>query len=192
MKKGVRIGETPPTPAWPLEPRSGDNGSFTKKGNPGFKGRPSSFGGGTTDQTHNGLSVPSLEQMAQAPPPWQGSAPPIHERRRAGEPHAYFFFLILIFLFWRFFFFLICIYLFMAAPGLSGCARAFSRCGAQASHGCDFLLQSRDCSVIVAHGLSCPTACGIFLDQGLNPCPLHWLLNHETTREVQPAYIFKK
>ena len=109
-----------------------------------------------------------------------------------GEPHAYFFFLILIFLFWRFVFFLICIYLFMAAPGLCGCARAFSRCGAQASHGCDFLLQSRDCSVIVAHGLSCPTACGIFLDQGLNPCPLHWLLNHETTREVQPAYIFKK
>lgn len=118
VKKGVRIGETPPTPAWPLEPRSGDNGSFTKKGNPGFKGRPSSFGGGTTDQTHNGLSVPSLEQMAQAPPPWQGSAPPIHERRRAGEPHAYFFFLILIFLFWRFFFFFN-LYLF-----IYGCTRS--------------------------------------------------------------------
>ena len=28
-------------------------------------------------------------------------------------------------------------------------------------------------SVIVAHGPSCPTACGIFLDQGLNPCLLH-------------------
>jgi len=28
-------------------------------------------------------------------------------------------------------------------------------------------------SVVVAHGLSCSTACGIFLDQGLNPCPLH-------------------
>ena len=24
------------------------------------------------------------------------------------------------------------------------------------------------------HGLSCPSARGIFLDQGLNPCPLHW------------------
>ena len=22
--------------------------------------------------------------------------------------------------------------------------------------------------------VSCPTACGIFLDQGSNPCPLHW------------------
>ena len=28
-------------------------------------------------------------------------------------------------------------------------------------------------SVIVMHGLSCPMECGIFLDQGLNPCPLH-------------------
>ena len=29
-------------------------------------------------------------------------------------------------------------------------------------------------SVVVAHRLICPTAYGIFLDQGLNPCPLHW------------------
>ena len=29
-------------------------------------------------------------------------------------------------------------------------------------------------SVVVAHGLSCSAARGIFLDQGLNPCPLHW------------------
>ena len=29
-------------------------------------------------------------------------------------------------------------------------------------------------SVIVVHGLSCSTACGIFPDQGSNPCPLHW------------------
>ena len=28
--------------------------------------------------------------------------------------------------------------------------------------------------VVVAHGLSCSTACGIFPDQGLNLCPLHW------------------
>ena len=24
------------------------------------------------------------------------------------------------------------------------------------------------------HGVRCPTACGIFRDQGSNPCPLHW------------------
>ena len=28
--------------------------------------------------------------------------------------------------------------------------------------------------VIVAHGISCSVACGIFPDQGLNPCSLHW------------------
>ena len=29
-------------------------------------------------------------------------------------------------------------------------------------------------SVIVAHGPSCSAACGIFPDQGSNPCSLHW------------------
>ena len=29
-------------------------------------------------------------------------------------------------------------------------------------------------SVIVVYGPSRPTPCGILLDQGLNPCPLHW------------------
>ena len=41
-----------------------------------------------------------------------------------------------------------------------------------------FLLQStgsrRAGSVVVAHGPSCSAACGIFPDQGSNPCPLHW------------------
>ena len=34
-------------------------------------------------------------------------------------------------------------------------------------------LQSSD-SVVVVHRFSCSTACGIFPDQGLNLCPLHW------------------
>ena len=29
-------------------------------------------------------------------------------------------------------------------------------------------------SIVVACKLSCRSACGIFLDQGSNPCPLHW------------------
>ena len=33
------------------------------------------------------------------------------------------------------------------------------------------------CSIVVAHRLSCPTACEIFLDQRLNPYPLHWQLD---------------
>ena len=40
------------------------------------------------------------------------------------------------------------------------------------------LLQStgsrRAGSVVAAHGPSCSAACGIFPDQGSNPCPLHW------------------
>ena len=88
-----------------------------------------------------------------------------------------------------FFFFLkknLFIYLFLAALGLRCCARAFSSCGERgplfvevrgfliaavslvAEHG----LQSAG-SVIVAHGLSCSAAYGIFPDQGLNPCPQH-------------------
>ena len=54
----------------------------------------------------------------------------------------------------------------------------FSCCGAWAlgawasvvvAHG----LQSAG-SVVVAPGHSCSVACGIFLEQGSNPCPLHW------------------
>ena len=33
---------------------------------------------------------------------------------------------------------------------------------------------SRRAGSVVAHGSSCSTACGIFPDQGSNPCPLHW------------------
>ena len=29
-------------------------------------------------------------------------------------------------------------------------------------------------SAVMAHGLSGPAECGIFLDQGSNPCPMHW------------------
>ena len=29
-------------------------------------------------------------------------------------------------------------------------------------------------SVVVAHGLSCSVACGVFPEQGSNLCPLHW------------------
>ena len=47
----------------------------------------------------------------------------------------------------------------VAEQGLSGLA-GFSGCGMW--------------TVVVAHRPGCSTACGIFPDQGLNPCPLHW------------------
>ena len=34
--------------------------------------------------------------------------------------------------------------------------------------------RARWASVVLVHGLSCSAACGIFLDQGSNLCPLHW------------------
>ena len=37
-------------------------------------------------------------------------------------------------------------------------------------------------SAIVAHGPSRFAACGIFPDQGSNPCPLHWQADSQTLR----------
>ena len=48
------------------------------------------------------------------------------------------------------------------------------------------LLRSTGCrragSVVVAHGLSCSVACGIFPDQGSNPCPLYWQADSQPVR----------
>ena len=88
------------------------------------------------------------------------------------------------------------IYLFLVALGLHCCSRAFSSCGEQglllvqvhgAPHCSGFSCQgapvvgqvgfsscSRRASVVVVRGLSRPEAGGILLDQGSNPCPLHW------------------
>ena len=46
-------------------------------------------------------------------------------------------------------------------------------------------------SVIVAHGPSCSAACGIFPDQGSNPCPLHWQADFQPLHhQGSPAYVF--
>ena len=46
-------------------------------------------------------------------------------------------------------------------------------------------------SVVEAHELSCPEACGIFLDQGSKPCPLHWQVDAYPLRyEGSPALRF--
>ena len=83
----------------------------------------------------------------------------------------------------------------MAVLGLRFCARAFSSCG---KRGPLFLSLSRPLllrplllrstgsrragSVGVAHGPSCSVACGIFPDQGLNLCPLHWQADSQPLR----------
>ena len=46
-------------------------------------------------------------------------------------------------------------------------------------------------SVVVAHGPSYSAACGIFPDQGSNPCPLHWQADSQPLRhQGSPAYVF--
>ena len=72
-------------------------------------------------------------------------------------------------------------WVFVAACGLSlvAASEATLRRGAWASHCggfpcCGARALGARASVVVAHGLSCSTACGIFPDQGLNPGPLHW------------------
>ena len=46
-------------------------------------------------------------------------------------------------------------------------------------------------SVVVAHGPSFSTACGIFPDQGLNPCSLHWQADSQPLcHQGSPACLF--
>ena len=49
-------------------------------------------------------------------------------------------------------------------------------------------------SAIVAHGPSRSAACGIFPDQGSNPCPLHWQADSQPLRHQGSPniMIFKK
>ena len=46
-------------------------------------------------------------------------------------------------------------------------------------------------SVVLAHGLSCPEACGILPEQGCNPCPLHWQADSQPLdlQEVQNTFF---
>ena len=44
-------------------------------------------------------------------------------------------------------------------------------------------------SVVVAHGPSCSVACGIFPDQGSNPCALHWQADSQPLRHQGSPFI---
>ena len=48
-------------------------------------------------------------------------------------------------------------------------------------------------SVVVAHGPSCSVACGIFPDQGSNPCPLHWQADSQPLcHQGSPVFYLNK
>ena len=95
-----------------------------------------------------------------------------------------------------FIYFWLC-WVFVSVRGLSlvaasgGCSS--SRC-AGLSLSRPLLLRStgsrRAGSVIVAHRPSCSAACGIFPDQGSNPCPLHWQADSQPLRhQGSPQWI---
>ena len=75
-------------------------------------------------------------------------------------------------------FLLCCVFFALHGLSLVAVSRGYSSCGAWASSCsgfscCRAQAQGRVGFTVVAHGLSCPRACGIFPDQGLNLCPLH-------------------
>ena len=112
---------------------------------------------------------------------------------------------------WFFFFFFIeSLYLFIYYLFIYGCVGSSFLCegflqlwqvGAISSSRCTgfslsrpLLLRStgsrRAGSVIVAHGPSRSAACGIFPDQGSNPCPLHWQADSQPLRHQGSPHSF--
>ena len=107
-----------------------------------------------------------------------------------------FFFLINLFIY-LFIYFWLC-WVFVSVRGLSPVAAS----GGLSSSRCAGLSLSwplplwstssrRACSVVVAHGPSRSAACGIFPDQGSNPCPLHWQVDSQPLcHQGSPTFHF--
>ena len=106
-----------------------------------------------------------------------------------------FFFLLLGLFIYFFIYFWLC-WVFVSVWGLSPVAAS----GGHSSWWCAGLSLSRPLllrstssrcagSVVVAHGPSCSAACGIFPDQGSNPCPLHWQADSQPLRHQGSPYV---
>ena len=111
--------------------------------------------------------------------------------------NTFFFFKLCIYLFIYLFIYLWLCWVFVSVRGLSLVAAS----GGHSSLRCVGLSVSRPLqlrstgsrcagSVVVAHGPNHSAACGIFPDQGLNLCPLHWQadsqpLRHQGSPEVE-------
>ena len=109
--------------------------------------------------------------------------------------YTYFFFFLILFIY--LFIYLWLCWVFVSVWGLSLVAasgdHSSSRC-AGLSLLRPLLLRStgsrRAGSAIVAHGPSCSAACGIFPDQSLNPCPLHWQADSQPLRHQGSPYMY--
>ena len=80
----------------------------------------------------------------------------------------------------------------LLCPGILSLRRARTalRCGAWAY--CSGFSCVAQAPAVVVHGFSCSVACGIFLDQGSNPCALHWQAESYTLdHQGSPIIIFK-
>ena len=99
--------------------------------------------------------------------------------------YIYIYFVVVIYLF---IYFWLC-WVFISVRGLSKVVAS----GGHSSSRCAGLSPSRPLllrgtgsrragSVVVAHGPSCSAACGIFPDQGANPCLLHWQADSQPLR----------
>ena len=114
------------------------------------------------------------------------------KRKELGQSFAdHFFIYLFIYYFW------LC-WVFVSVRGLSLVAAS----GGHSSLRCAGLSLSRPLllrstgsrrtgSVVVAHGSSCSAACGIFPDQGSNPCSLHWQADSQPLRhQGSPGSLF--
>ena len=137
-----------------------------------------------------GILVPQLG-MNPHPLPWKHG---VLTTGLPGKSQDYYFFF-----FNKFIYFWLC-WVFVSVRALSLVAasggHSSSRC-AGLSLSRPLLLRStgsrRAGSVVAAHGPSCSAACGIFPDQGLNPCPLHWQADSQPVRhQGSPRKIFLK
>ena len=113
--------------------------------------------------------------------------------------YSFFFFLkVFIYLFIYLFNLWLC-WVFVSVRGLSPVAAS----GGHSSSRCAGLSLSRPLSLrstgsrragsaAVAHGPSCSVACGIFPDQGSNPCPLHWQADSQPLRHQGSPILFSR
>ena len=138
-----------------------------------------------------GLSSPTRGQTLT---PWIGRQSLNHWTTREVPRWYSFIFYLFIYLF---IYFWLC-WVFVSGRGLSPVAAS----GGHSSSRCAGLSLSRPLllrntgsrragSAVVAHRLSCSAVCGIFPDQGSNPCPLHWQADSQPLRHQGSPDILK-
>ena len=90
---------------------------------------------------------------------------------------------------------LLCLFIFGCA-GSSLLLGLLSACSVQASHCSSFFCCGAQAlglraSEVVAPGLSCSVACGIFLAQGSNPCLLHWQVDFPQSHQRSTEFTLR-